>query len=192
MLAHCRYVFLALIHQVVFLSDGGDMTRELVEIRGQIVTDVQFGWEFIAMLTAGKVLCNGRVSKFDLVISCLPQALTNTIRITCLTHIKSIPENHIYVYTYVCSISLDTDGRIWTSGVNNYRQLAHHGTINRPIFSTVENLPRVTQIGVWGFSCVMLTRDKKVINWSCVCVLTVCRSTIVHTVWYTKYHSYPF
>ena len=71
LLAHCSYVFLASTHRVVFLSDGDDMTRELVEIRGQIVTDVQFGWEFIAILTAGKVLGNGRVSKFYLVTSIL-------------------------------------------------------------------------------------------------------------------------
>ena len=32
----------------------GDMTRELVEIRGEHVVDIQFGIEFIAIQTASK------------------------------------------------------------------------------------------------------------------------------------------
>ena len=35
------------------LSDGHDMTRELIEIRGKRVKDIQFGQQFIAILTEG-------------------------------------------------------------------------------------------------------------------------------------------
>ena len=31
------------------------MTRELIEIRGKRVKDIQFGWQFIAILTEGMV-----------------------------------------------------------------------------------------------------------------------------------------
>ena len=38
----------------MFLSDGDDVTRELVELRGVGLKEIHFGSTFIAILTEGK------------------------------------------------------------------------------------------------------------------------------------------
>ena len=57
---------------------------------------------------------------------------------------------------------LISDGEVWTVGVNNFGQLGHHETRNRPVFSRVEGLPPVKQLAVGSYHCAVLTKDGQV------------------------------